>query len=214
MSFSSRQTGIVCFILVVFVLTLWGLGTYLGMEIDTVMDQIKQNRVWGAGLYILFLALSIVIAPFTSLPLLPFAAEIWGVWFGTLLSILGWWLGAIGAFLLARWLGRPLLARFIPLHTLDRWEKRIPPDITFWGIVLLRLILPVEIPSFALAFIKSLSFRTYALATLVGITPFAFLWVMFGKALFNQAWGWSIILGLSLLLVTYLAYRIRTYYRH
>ncbi len=188
---------------------LWGGGVYVGWEIDEVMETAKSHKWQGAFVYVSFLASSVFLAPLSSLPLLPFAAEIWGIAMGTALSVLGWWLGAMIAFMLARLLGRPLLERLTPLDTLTRWEQSLPADITFWGIVILRLILPVEIPSFALAFIKSLSFRIYALATLVGIIPFAFLWVAFGRAVFAQNWVLVTVIGLILVLATYITYRLR-----
>jgi len=209
----ARRTSLGNLLALLFLLTVliavWVAGSYAGLEVSTVMDAINQRREWGAVIYVLFLAASVFIAPLTSLPLLPFAAEVWGIVLGSLLSILGWWLGAMLAFLVTRRVGRPILGRFLNLETLDRWENRLPSDVTFWGIVLLRIILPVELPSFALAFVRTLSFRVCALATLVGITPFAFLWVSFGKALFTQDWVWVVLLGLLLLLSVYLAYRIR-----
>jgi uncharacterized membrane protein YdjX (TVP38/TMEM64 family) len=69
------------------------------------------------------------------------------------------------------------------METVDRLEERIPRDIGFGGIVVLRMILPVDIVSFALGLFRHLQFRTYAVASLVGIVPFAFVWSFAGGEL-------------------------------
>lgn len=143
---------------------------------------IEGHSVLGAGAYLLFVAASVVLMPFSSLPLLPLAARSFGVWTTALLSAAGWWLGCLAAFQIAR-LGRRYLERLTSLEAVDRLEERIPRDVGFGGIVVLRMILPVDIVSFALGLLRHLEFRTYALASLVGIVPFAFVWSFAGGEL-------------------------------
>ena len=69
------------------------------------------------------------------------------------------------------------------LSALDRMERAIPADIGFAGIVVLRMFLPVDVTSFALGLLRKLSFKTYALASLIGILPFAFVWSYAGGKL-------------------------------
>lgn len=141
-----------------------------------------DHSLAGTMLYVLLLAGSVVLLPLSSLPLLPIAAHIWGVWITALLSILGWWTGSLIAFQLARY-GRNILGKFVSLESLDATEKKIPRDISFMGIVLLRMILPVDVTSFALGLLRHLSFTTYAVASLIGIIPFAFVWSYAGGEL-------------------------------
>lgn len=129
-----------------------------------------------------FVAASVVILPFSSLPLLPLAARVFGVWLTALLSILGWWIGCIIAFQIARF-GRKYMEKVTSLEAVDRVEQKIPTDISFVGIVILRMILPVDVTSFALGLLKHLPFSTYAVASLIGITPFAFVWSYTGGEL-------------------------------
>lgn len=86
------------------------------------------------------------------------------------------------AFQIAR-LGRRYLERTTSLDAIDRLEGKIPRDISFGGIVVLRMILPVDVVSFALGLTKKLSFRLYASASLVGIVPFAVAWSFAGGEL-------------------------------
>ena len=140
------------------------------------------HPVLGAGAYVLLLAGSVVLVPFSSLPLLPLAARHYGVGVAALLSASGWWIGCLVAFAIAR-LGRRQLERVTSLDAVDRLAARVPPDIGFGGIVLLRMMLPVDVVSFALGLVKALPFRTYAVASLVGIVPFAFVWSYAGGEL-------------------------------
>lgn len=143
---------------------------------------VQDNAVLGASLYVAAVAASVVLLPLSSLPFLPFAAHLYGVWLTAVLSAAGWWLGSLVAFQIAR-LGRRYLERFASLATVDRLERRIPGDVGFGGIVVLRMIFPVDIVSFALGLLKGLRFSTYAIASLIGIVPFALLWSYAGGAL-------------------------------
>lgn len=143
---------------------------------------IEDHAVLGALVYVVAVAASVVLLPLSSLPLLPFAAYLYGVVATALLSAGGWWIGSLIAFQIAR-LGRPYLERVTSLQAVDRLERRIPDDLSFSGIVILRMILPVDIVSFALGLLKELRFSTYAVASLIGILPFAFAWSYAGGEL-------------------------------
>jgi len=135
---------------------------------------IGRHRVLGAGIYFVLVAASVVLLPFSSLPLLPLATRSYGVVLTALLSAAGWWVGCLIAFQIARF-GRRYLERITSMEAVDRIEEKIPEDVGFGGIVVLRMILPVDVVSFALGLLKRLRFRTYAAASLVGILPFAFV---------------------------------------
>jgi uncharacterized membrane protein YdjX (TVP38/TMEM64 family) len=158
------------------ILSVLGLGIW-GYQWDFSMieQNMKTHPFLGALLYITLLMTSVVALPLSALPLLPLATRIFGVWLTAFLNILGWWIGCLIAFQIAR-LGRPYLEKFTSLAAVDRMEKKIPKDIGFAGIVILRMILPVDVTSFALGLLKNLSFSMYAIASLIGIIPFAFIW--------------------------------------
>ena len=143
---------------------------------------IEEHPVLGAGVYLAAVAASVVLLPLSSLPFLPLAAQRYGFSLTALLSAAGWWVGSLIAFQLAR-LGRRYLERVTSLEAVDRLEHRIPRDIGFGGIVVLRMIFPVDIVSFALGLLKHLRFSTYAIASAIGILPFAFVWAYAGGEL-------------------------------
>jgi uncharacterized membrane protein YdjX (TVP38/TMEM64 family) len=140
---------------------------------------IESHAILGAAGYTGALAASVVLLPFSSLPLLPLAANLYGVWLTILMSTAGWWIGSLVAFQIARF-GRRYLERITSMEAIDKLERRVPRDVSFGGIVVLRMIFPVDIVSFALGLTKELSFRLYALASLVGIVPFAAVWSFAG----------------------------------
>lgn len=151
-------------------------------DMSPLQSWIEQHKVLGGVAYLAAVVASVVLLPLSSLPLLPFVARLYGVWVTALLSAGGWWIGSLIAFQLAR-LGRRYLERFTSLAAVDRLEDRIPRDIGFGGIVILRMIFPVDIVSFALGLLKHLRFSTYAIASLIGIVPFSFVLTYAGGAL-------------------------------
>lgn len=143
---------------------------------------IMLHPVLGAAIYLLALVASVVLLPLSSLPLLPLATRCFGVPMTALLSATGWWIGCLIAFQIAR-LGRGYLERVTSMAAVDRIEEKIPNDVGFGGIVVLRMILPVDVVSFALGLLKHLRFRTYAVASLLGILPFSLVWSYAGGQL-------------------------------
>lgn len=143
---------------------------------------IMLHPVLGAAIYLLALVASVVLLPLSSLPLLPLATRCFGVPLTALLSATGWWIGCLIAFQIAR-LGRGYLERVTSMAAVDRIEEKIPNDVGFGGIVVLRMILPVDVVSFALGLLKHLRFRTYAVASLLGILPFSLVWSYAGGQL-------------------------------
>jgi len=130
--------------------------------------------------YVLIVIIGIVFAPISSLPLTFLAANLWGIFISAILSIVGWVVGAMIAFILARKYGVTLIRRVVSLKKLNKIESKIPAEDVFWGIVVMRMVLPVDILSYALGLFSKISFRRYMLATLIGVTPFAFIFSYFG----------------------------------
>jgi len=182
-------------------------GAAVQWDFTALVESVKQRPIASAVVYVFALAASIVLMPLSSLMLLPFAASVWGVFIGGTLSALGWWIGALLAFSLVRHLGRPALQWIISLEKLDEWEKKIPHNITFLGIVLIRMIFPVDLPSFALGLLKNLSFKTYALASLIGIIPFAYVMVAMGGAMATGEWLLFAVLMSIVTVSVFLLYR-------
>lgn len=167
--------------LLLLVIVLIGLWEYQ-WDLTMLEQSIRAHPFLGMALYVVLVLTSIVVLPFSSLPLLPVAARVFGIWITAILSIIGWWIGCLIAFQIARF-GRKYLEKVTSLEAVDKMEQKIPKDIGFAGIVILRMVFPVDVTSFALGLLKHLSFSTYAIASLIGIIPFAFVWSYAGGEL-------------------------------
>ena len=130
---------------------------------------------WGMLIYVLLATSSTVLAPINTLPLIPIATTLWGGFISALLSITAWTLGAIIAFILARKFGKPFIEKHYSLEKISRYEKILGNKYVFWNIVFLRIMIPVDILSYAIGLFTSVKLSIYSLATLIGVSPFAFL---------------------------------------
>lgn len=153
--------------------------------------------------YVFAGALATVLAPISTVPLIPLAAKLWGPFAAALLNIIAWTIGALFAFLIARKLGKPFVMRFARLDALSRYERALGDKNLFWNVVALRMAIPVDVLSYALGFFTSMKTTAYLAATVLGITPFAFV--------LSYAAGASLVFqlaaGLLVLGAVYLGYR-------
>jgi uncharacterized membrane protein YdjX (TVP38/TMEM64 family) len=189
------------------VFTLFVLATYGAQRYhDALVGMVYLSGGAGMVLYVFITVMTVVIAPLSSFPLIPVATSLWGVGWTAVLSIVGWTTGSMIAFFLSRKYGIRLLEKFISLEKIEAVRRVIPSENIFWTVVLLRMSMPVDILSYALGLFSSLGWRKYLLATLVGVTPFAFLFAYAGTLpLRYQVIGF----GIGLLLVIWIQLRKR-----
>ncbi len=133
--------------------------------------------------YILLLTIAVVCAPVVVMPIIPIAAMTLGPFITAILSIVGWSLGAAIAFLIARHYARPYIEDYTVVSNVDVIMQKMSKRTQFWGVVILRLTLPVDIVSYALGLTKSLSFARYIGGTIVGVSWFSFAFAYMGDAL-------------------------------
>jgi len=193
-----------------FIIALFILSSYIAnLYIDELKDFAFSNYKTGVLVYIFIFTLSIVIAPISSLPLIPLASNVWGWQLAAIYSVVGWTIGDIIAFLLSRKYGKPLIKKLISLKEVERAEKFIPEHHIFISVVLLRMTLPSDGLSYALGLFSNIKFKTYVLATIIGSLPFAFVFAYLG----TLSVKWQILgLTVSFILVgiiMYTGYRIK-----
>lgn len=143
--------------------------------IEYLQQFITDNSVLSISIFIFLMFISTVFVPITVLPLVPFVAILLGYFDTMIYSIIGWTLGSIVAFLIARHMGKPILFKFIKEEYLIKYHKYVPENISFWWVVFLRMMIPVDILSYAVGLITNMSLWKYTLATIIGITPFSFI---------------------------------------
>ena len=132
---------------------------------------LRSWGVWGPVISLAIMVAQAIVAPIPG-ALVVFANGIaFGTFWGTVISVAGQTLAAIVCFWIARLLGRgpveKLVGRF-GLESLDRWVGR-------WGVV--GIIVLRMVPGMAFdgvsygAGLLNMRLRTFALATMIGITP-------------------------------------------
>lgn len=176
------------FVAIFFFLALFAVTIFLPDSfIEGSIEALKNQGVTG-GLTIvgLILFMTTVVAPLNSMALIPIASAMYG-WVPTaLVAIISWGLAAVVAFLISRYLGRPALSALGFTASISKIEKRIPEHISFWSIVFLRIVLPVDVLSYALGIFSTISLSTYTIATFIGITPFAIIFSILGDAYYSK----------------------------
>ena len=188
------------------------LGSYLTREgIFEVVNWLR-GHTWAPVIFVAIYATATALAvPGTILTL--GGGAIFGFWWGTLLNFTAANIGANAAFAIARALGRDGVRHLMgndsgALEKLDGVVKRHG----FQGLLTLRLI-PL-VPFNALNFgsgLMPLRWRTYALATLIGILPGTAVYTFFADALLQGSQDASrdalvrvMIAGLLLVLLSFL----------
>ena len=206
-----RQTAYIAGILVIVISSV---SFFWNAPVLFVEQVVGQDKLLGGVLFGAIMFFATVIAPVTVLPIVPLIAPVLGPLMTAVISIISWTLGAVVAFLIARYAGRPFLSRFISLETIDRYEMYIPDEARFFMIVALRVLIPVDILSYALGFFSSISLLKYTLATVLGISWFAFIFAYLGEAAFTGdgvLFGVLAFISLSLLVLGwgYMLQRVR-----
>lgn len=190
----------------VLVALLFVIIAYLSVAyVDTLQTLVSHMGWWGMPLYVLFGCITTVVAPLSSAPLIPAAVAVWGPLVAATLTTLGWTLGSVFAFLLARRFGYEQVRRFASLRSVQRYAAALPQQNLFVVVVLMRIVVPVDALSYALGLFSSMRVVPYTIATLLGTMPFAFIvsfalrapvWLQAGVAISMAAVaasGWHLV---------------------
>ncbi|HUX80948.1 MAG TPA: VTT domain-containing protein [Candidatus Paceibacterota bacterium] len=142
---------------------------------------VGTNGVFGMSAYIFLTALFVIfVIPLDIALLIPLGTIIWGPLLTALMSITGWTLGAALAFGIARRFGAPLVGRLIGFSRVRTIENRIPKKNLFLMVIFLRMLVSVDILSYALGLFSTMSWGSYIIATTIGVAPFGFYFAYTG----------------------------------
>jgi uncharacterized membrane protein YdjX (TVP38/TMEM64 family) len=152
-------------------------------DYDDFERWMRELGAWGPILYILFFAVSMVIAPIPTGPAPIAAAAAFGGVEAFFYTMLAGTLGATLCFGIARKWGRPALERFLPdklVSEIDRVSDHLGVRVLF----MLRLfpIFGVDIVSYG-AGLTRIRFTTYLLISIVATTPVLVLVSVVGEGL-------------------------------
>lgn len=143
---------------------------------------VRQNPFVGVLTFIGLAALSAMLSPFSSIPLIPPAIIIWGQTLTVLFLVSGWIMGHITTYSIGYYAGYHIFKNFSFLGKINEYRSKISKKSEFLLVLLFRFSMPAEIPGYFLGIIKY-PFGKYFLATFLVEFPFALLIVYGGNAL-------------------------------
>jgi uncharacterized membrane protein YdjX (TVP38/TMEM64 family) len=141
---------------------------------------IEGHPVPGVFLYIFLNILDAMVAPGATLPLIPIASKAWGHIPAALVTTVGWTIGSLLAFLIARRWGASAVRKVTSYERVKRLRKYIPDNL-FWSVALLRAVMPMDVISYVLGLFTEMPWLSYLAATSLGLLPSAILLAYLGK---------------------------------
>ncbi|HII1831052.1 TPA: TVP38/TMEM64 family protein [Escherichia coli] len=203
------------FALVIYAIHTFGLFDLL-TDLPHLQTLIRQSGLFGYSLYILlFIIATLFLLPGSILVIA--GGIVFGPLLGTLLSLIAATLASPCSFLLARWLGRDLLLKYVGhSHTFQAIEKGIARNgIDF--LILTRLIplFPYNIQNYAYG-LTTIAFWPYTLISALTTLPGIVIYTVMASDLANEGITLRFILqlclaGLALFILVQLA---KLYARH
>ncbi len=191
-----------------------------------IFDPIFWSFLWDAERYE---ALVIQVGPWAPLlsicamivvSFLPLPAEtvaiangmVFGRWMGFLWTWIGAVIAAMIAFGLARWLGAPVIKRFVSASALTKFEnlidRRGAPFLLFARMIPL---IPYTVVNYG-AGLSPVRFKTYLWTSALGMAPPIFAFVSAGALMKDQPWlGWLTVVAI-ISLFALLAYSLRKWW--
>lgn len=165
---------------------------------------IAKYPVLGPAMFVLFAALSGMLAFVSSAFLLPVAVFNWGEPLTIVLLWTGWLMGGACSYAIGRFLGQPIVRRLSTGRMLRRMEGFVGSRSPFGMILLFQLALPSEIPGYVLGLARY-SFPKYMLGLgIVELTHTVAL-VHLGASFVEQRVGSLVAVGLALALFSIIA---------
>lgn len=135
----------------------------------------------GLVLFLVLAALSAMLSFFSSTALVPAGVYVWGAERTILLLWVGGVLGGVGGYWLARTLGRRVALRFIPEAPFQRYEDFFRTRAHWRSVLLFRLALQSELPSYVLGALRY-PFPRYLPIMALAELPFVVVVVYLGDA--------------------------------
>ena len=163
--------SIVEIILIIFVFIVF---TYFVQTNVEFFEELIGKSLAGILIYILIIIVAIVVAPISSISLIPLVSNIWGWQLAGIINVVGWTLGSVVVFFLTRRYGVEIIKRLISIKQIYYFENKIPKENLFLVVFLLRMVVPVDILSYALGLFSKIKFWPFVFTTVLGIIPGAF----------------------------------------
>ncbi|MFW6282648.1 MAG: TVP38/TMEM64 family protein [Minisyncoccales bacterium] len=165
----------------------------------------------GMFFFVILAILEVVFAPITIIPLIALVSNIWGPVNAAILSAIGWTIGSIIAFLIARHLGVAFVEKYISLKNIRYIEEKIPKHHIFFGVIFLRLMFPIDLINYAIGFFTRIPAWSFGIAIAIAVTPLAFVFAYLGRLPFSLQIILLCLGIISLIVIYFLTEFIRTF---
>ena len=181
--------------------------------VDLVSDRARVEAwlqalgPWAPVALIALNTVQIVFAPIPGYFVQAAAGYLFGTLAGGLYGTIGMLLGGALAMNLARWYGRPLVARLAGAERLQRWEGIIHSD-SIWPWFLLLLGPVGDIPYFIAGLTQVPVWKILLIALLLR-TPSVFVAAAVGAGVINISPAWWLAFGAVVVIAAILAHRYR-----
>ncbi len=180
------------------ILAFIGVSLIVQQNLDYFNYALRDYKIIGIFIYIFLAIFATVFAPLTSIPLIPLASNLYGWVLTGIYSIIGWFIGSLIAFYIARKYGKSYVKRFVSLSEVEGLEKTLSKRKKFFSLIFIRMFLPVDVLTYALGLFTNINFKTFSITTFIGIIPFAFVLSYLGYLpIIYQIIGWTILLALT-----------------
>jgi uncharacterized membrane protein YdjX (TVP38/TMEM64 family) len=153
--------------------------------VDTAERVITMYPTLGASLFVVFSALSAMLAFFSTAIITPVAVRTWGETMSIALLWMGWMLGGMCAYGIGRTLGRSVARALTSDDAVDRFEHRISNRAPFGLVLLFQLAMPSEVPGYVLGVARYSFFKYLVILGMVEL-PFAIGTVHLGASFLEQ----------------------------
>jgi len=146
---------------------------------------IREQAVLGVVVFVVFAALSAMLAFVSSAVIVPVGVYVWGKAASLLLLWVGWILGGVTAYTLSRYFGRAVVQVLLPRPLIERYENLIPRRASFGFVLLLQLALPSEVPGYLLGLMRY-HFWRYIAALALAELPYALATIYLGAGFIER----------------------------
>lgn len=167
------------------VIGLFLLGRKLGLQgdLENLRIWVLEQGIWGVVVYVAAYSLA-AMAAIPGLPFTMLAGALWGSVLGVAMAVFASWFAAGAAFLLARYLARDSISRWLSKRKGYARLQRATSESGAIMVILSRLfpVIPFALLNFGFG-LSQIRFGTYMVWTLVSMLPGTIFYVVGGDAL-------------------------------
>lgn len=146
---------------------------------------VGEHQIMGVFVFMALAAVSAMLSPFSSVPLIPVAIMLWGSVWTVAFLVAGWLGGHVITYTIGYYAGYPVAKKLVALEAIEHYAHRFSKKSEFLLVLLFRLASPAEVPGYVLGTVRY-GFVKYFLATFIAEFPFAIITVYASEALIDR----------------------------